>query len=103
MSNRNKQKKKVMKTVNIEIENGKEVELTVDYSSKQFAGSGHYKLQVDLSDDNGNDKSFFYTTTDMELIDSLDEMSSNEKDMAIYNHVKYMIEEEVIEWLRDSI
>lgn len=92
-----------MKTVKIEIENGKEVELTVDFSAKKFVGSGHYKLQVDLSDDNGNDESFFYTTTDMEFIDSLDEMGSNEKDMAIYNHIDCMIEEEVIEWLRDII
>lgn len=86
----------------IEIENGNQVELTVDYSSKSFVGSGHYKLQVDLSDDNGNDKLFYYTTTDMEFVDSLSEMSSSEKNEAIYNHVSRFIEEEVIEWIRDN-
>ena len=75
---------------------GKKKQFNVCSSSKQFAGYGHYKLCVEL-EHNGENKSFFSTTTDMEFIDDL--CDNLDKDDLIYNHIEHKIKEEVLEWL----
>ena len=91
-----------MKAMNVTIENGKEVSVKVGYASKSFEGRGRYALNVHLCDNFGNAKIFKQSTTDMPFIDSLDDMSTEEKYEAIYNHVEYKIEEQVIEWVREN-
>lgn len=89
-----------MKTITLQ--NGKEARFEVDYATTKFSGYGHYKCTVDLMKYEGSEvKSFTYTTTDMEFIDSLknDDLSSEDKYEAIYSHMEDEIEEQVAEWI----
>ena len=85
----------------ITLQNGTEANFELVHASTSFEGHGHYGVQVELSYGDTGVKVFQTVTTDMEFIDSLrnDEMTSEEKHEAIYQHIDYKINEEVSEWI----
>lgn len=74
-------------------------QIEILFTTKRFAGYGHYKVIVKLYCD-GETKDFTATTTRLDLLEHADELETvEEKNAAYYSAVKNQIEEAVTEWV----
>lgn len=63
-----------------------------------FAGHGHYKITISLT--NGDVMGVFNAITDdMPSIDEIKDLEGDEKEMALFSLISYKIEDDVSEWL----
>lgn len=89
-----------MKHYLIEVENGQLREITPISYNKLPSGYGHYKLSIKIMY-KSEFSTFNYTTTDMRIIDELNDLEDyGEKVEMVFDHVINHIEEQVIEWVK---
>jgi len=73
-------------------------ELEINYSQVTTSGHGHKKITVELCYQNEYQK-FSATTSNMPDYDDATELDGSEHDEALFNIIKYQIEDHVSEWV----
>lgn len=81
---------------------GQVVNFKLDHATYNASGHGHKEVTLSL-EFKGEVKDFTTTTSDMQAIDEISELSGEEKYLALYNLVIGQIEEIVQDWLGDII
>lgn len=75
--------------------------MNVIYSKWDLAGYGHKKITVELEHD-GKTQTFSATTNNMPAFDDATDLEGQEMYEALYNIVKYQLQDQVNEWLYNS-
>lgn len=82
----------------------KDLNIEVYHASTLFAGYGHYNITVDLYCEEIDDyHTFEAVTNNMPDFDAACELEGQDKYNALYDIIKYQIEDEVNNWLETLI
>ena len=76
-------------------------QVSVWYASSRQVSYGHHKVSVELNFNNDY-KTFSAVTTDTEALDVASELEGEGKWNALYNIIKYHIEDEVNSWINNT-
>jgi hypothetical protein len=75
-------------------------DLEINYINALTSGHGHKKITVELFFQ-GEYKAFSATTSNMPDYDDATELEGEDKDEALFNIIRYQIEDEVSEWVTE--
>jgi len=75
-------------------------DLEINYTNALTSGHGHKKITIELFFQ-GEYKTFSATTSNMPDYDDATELEGEDKDEALFNIIRYQIEDEVSEWVTE--